>query len=290
MHRRTFLAATATGLTGLAGCVGSTGSAPEETASSTPTETSTATATPTATPSEQVGPKHGDDLPADPDPTDGYPPKFEQVPTERAIDTESYDRLESGVVLAPIEDVYYWYARGEARFVDARSQTAYEKSHIFGAVSSPVGGLNDGDPEDPVESFPEEDRIVAYCGCPHHLSSMRAEKLMNEGYENVFVIDEGFWEWHDRDYPMAGGDVGREPAAMTLRGRTDPASAGRTAWARHEPTGQMEAATVRADGTYELTLRFYGVSSRSRVQVETPDYRVEAPLSELASGVITGSE
>ena len=52
----------------------------------------------------------------------------------------------------------------------------------------------------------------------------------------------------------------------------------------------MEATDVRADGTYEMSLRFYGVSTGSILEVETPDYRVEAPLSELASGPITGSE
>jgi rhodanese-related sulfurtransferase len=278
MHRRTFLAATATGLAGAAGCLGSTRSAPED----------RTTRTPTGTPVDIDGPMDGDDLPEDDDPTDGYPPEFDRVPDERAIDTDAYEQMDSGVVLAPIEDAYYWYARREARFVDARSQSAYEKSHLFGAVSSPVGNVGNGDFEDPVEAFPTEDRIVAYCGCPHHLSSMRAEKLMANGYENVYVIDEGFWEWHDREYPLAGDAVDREPAALALRGRTDPASAGETAWARHRPTGQMEATDVRADGTYEMTLRFHGVSARSHVEVETPDYRVEAPLSELTSGVITG--
>ena len=292
MDRRTFLATTTAGLAGAAGCLGSTGSAPDEQATATPTATPRETRTDEASTisADSEGPMHGDDLPADENPADGYPPEFEQVPDERAIDTDSYERLESGVALAPIEDVYYWYARGEARFVDARSETAYEKSRVFGAVSSPVGNLNNGDFEDPVEEFPTEDRIVAYCGCPHHLSSMRAEKLMENGYENVFVIDEGFWEWHDSSYPMAGDDVDNEPAAMTLRGRTDPDSAGQTAWARHEPTGQLEATDVRADGSYEMTLRFHGVSGRSRVAVETPDYRVEGRLAKLASGLITGQE
>ena len=289
MHRRTFLASTATGLAGIAGCLGSTGSTlDKQTATSTPT--ATPTETPTATPADQVGPMHGDDLPADQNPKDGYPPEFEQVPAERAIDTDSFERMDSGVVLAPIEDVYYWYARGEARFVDARSSHGYEKSHVFGAVSSPVNELNHGDFEDPVAEFPKDDRIVAYCGCPHHLSGMRAEKLMKNGYESVFIIDEGFWAWHDTNYPMAGKEVERTPAAMTLRGRTDPTSAGQTAWARHQPTGQMEATAVRADGSYEMTLHFYDISTSSRVEVETPDYRVEGRLSELTSGVITGSE
>lgn len=298
MKRRTLLATTVTGMVGLSGCLGSTD---PESSGSTTGQTTIAVASASASESgasdasaqEIIGPMHGDDLPPDPDPTDGLPPAFEQMPAERSIDTASYGTVEESgvdVPLAPVEDVYYWYARQEARFVDARSDTAFGNSHIFGAVSSPVNVLDSGSFDDPVDAFEKTDRIVCYCGCPHHLSSMRASDLIRADYENVFIIDEGFWEWHDRTYPMAGGDVGRAPAALVVRGQVAPADAGQTAWARHRPSGQLEATTIERDGSFAMTVRFFGVNARSPIEVETPGYTVEAPLGELTSGLVTGPQ
>ena len=264
LNRRSFLAATCTaGLASAAGCLGIMGSDPE-------------------------GPKKGDDLPADPDPQDGLPPEFDQQPDERNIDTSSYATTrESGVdvPLAPIKDVYYWYARGEARFVDARSSAAYRDSHIYGAVLSPAPNGRGGN--DPVSSWPKGDRIVAYCACPHHLSSMRASTLIQNGYENVYVIDEGYREWFANNYPIAGGSNSLPPLQV-IEGRTDPAYAGEEAWARHHASGQREVTNIAEDGSYKLQLTFADVTDTSPIAVETPEYTIEAPLGELTAGTVTG--
>lgn len=265
LNRRTFLAATGTtAVAGLAGCLGLTGSGKIE------------------------GPKKGDDLPADQTPMDGYPPAFDQQPAEREIDTSSYGTTrQSGVdvPLAPIKDVYYWYARGEARFVDARSSAAFRDAHIYGAVLSPApNGLGKGDP---VANWPKSDRIVAYCACPHHLSSMRASTLIQEGYEEVYVIDEGFREWFANNYPIAGASNSL-PSLQIIEGRTDPAYAGQEAWARHRPSGQREVTDIQEDGSFRLQLSFADVTDASLIAVETPAFTVEAPLGELTAGLVTG--
>ena len=236
-----------------------------------------------------TGPKHGDDLPPDQNDEDGYPPPFDDEPTERSINPNEFDTTRvNGVAvpLAPIDDVYYWYARREARFVDARSDAAFRRSRVFGAVLSPA---TEGLPDDPVDDWPQSDRIVCYCSCPHHLSSMRAASLVENGYEEVYVIDEGFREWHARDYPVAGSDVTTVPEVHAIDGRTDTAHAWETAWARHRPSGQREATPIRDDGTYRLELSFFDVTDASMIVVETPAYTVEAPLGELTAGVVTGT-
>ncbi|MFB6095868.1 MAG: rhodanese-like domain-containing protein [Haloferacaceae archaeon] len=220
---------------------------------------------------------------------DGYPPAFEQTPEERSIDTSSFGATiveGTAVPLAPIEVAHYWYKRREARFADARGQTSYDRSHILGAVLSPAP---DGANPDPVTDWPKDDLIVCYCGCPHHLSSLRAATLIDQGYENVYVIDEGFWEWHDRGYPMEGSEVTTQPAVHRIEGRTDPGDAGQTAWAWHEASGQREAATIAADGSYLLELKFSGVSLDSPIRIETPSYELQAPLEQLVSAVVTAS-
>lgn len=266
--RRAVLSAGGATLVGLAGCLKLTGEA------------------------DVNGPKNGDDLPQDRTPDDGYPPEFEQMPEERSIDVDSFETADvegTAVPLAPIEDAYYWYARGEARFVDARGSSSYEQSHVYGAVLSPApdGGERKSDP---VEQWPKGDRIVCYCSCPHHLSSLRASDLLSKGYETVLVVDEGFREWHDRNYPLAGSQVESLPPIRVIEGRTGAAFAGQSAWARHPPSGQREATPIAADGTYRLELPFSDVTDSSVIAVNTPAYRVEAALGELTADVVTSSD
>jgi len=191
---------------------------------------------------------------------------------------------------APVEAAYYWYARGEARFVDARGTGQYEASHIYGAVSSPYHGNL---VEDPVESWPKDARIVCYCGCPHHLSSIRVADLLAAGYEEAYVIEEGFWEtkrygpgWVPKNYPIAEGGVESAPAARTIEGQVPARFAGETAWARHASSDQAEAAEIGADGRFALHLYFSGLTD-DEITVETPAYRVTAPLADLTGGVVT---
>ncbi len=275
---------------GFAGCLGS-GANPGSGAS---TETPRETFEPVA-----GGPRNEDRLPDDPNPLDGFPPEFDSTPPSRTVDPGRFGTITvnpqsfqvndpNGVVvpLVPIDVAYYWYWSRSARFVDARAPGGFENSHVFGAVSSPAPAGGEGD--DPVADWPAGDHVVCYCGCPHHLSGMRAATLLEGGYERVYVIDEGFWAWHDRGYPMAGDDVDARPALRVIDGLVDPSHAGATAWAFHRPTEQVEAGPIGPDGRFRLELRFAGISPDSVVAVETPDYTVSAPVRELTAQLVTG--
>ena len=271
MNRRTFLAGAGTvSLTGIAGCLG------------TFTESTTSSSGP-------VGPTNADDLPTDDNPADGYPPVFDQKPEQRPIDTTSFttvDRDETTVSLVPIDVAYYWYARGEARFADTRGATSYNRSHIYGAVlSTAPDGL---ETNDPIAAWPKTDRIVCYCACPNHMSSLRAASLRSEGYDEVYAIEEGYTEWQKQAYPMAGENIDSRPNVRVIEGKSDTQYAGETVWARHNPTGQREATAIADDGSYHLELRFTDVTDKSTIVVQTPDYRVEAPLGDLTDQIVTG--
>lgn len=207
------------------------------------------------------------------------------TPTSTDASTGSFERKEvegEMVPLVPVDVTREWYAAGSATFADARGEGQYEQAHIEGAVWSPAP---DGRGDDPLEALATDERIVCYCGCPHHLSSLRAASLTEDGYESVYVIDEGFFEWADRGYPVAGTEV--EGSARVVRGRADPAHAGEPVYASHEPTDQREAAFVAADGAYELHLRFADLSPDAPIRVDAPTYTVVAPLPELTDGVVT---
>ncbi|WP_254521834.1 rhodanese-like domain-containing protein [Natrinema caseinilyticum] len=251
MNRRTFLAASGTGiLGGVAGCLG--------------------------------GNSNGSDA-------DGYGPEPETVPEERTIDTSTYETAEFDgfdVPLAPIDDVFYWYQRQEARVADARGSAQYERAHIVGA---PLSTAPDGVSNDPVSGWSKDDRIVTYCGCPHHLSGLRAASLLDSGYEEVYAIDEGFGAWIDRGYPLEGSEVSSDRATYQISGRSDPAYTGEMVMLEQVDADRLEAAPIADDGSYTLQLHYAG-SIDSRFRVKAPDYTVEGTLEELTSSPLTPTQ
>ena len=283
MRRRRVLAALGAAAT-LAGCAGSGGDGEPTTAGETDDRT---TAGRTTT-----------DGRAPADAIDGYPPAsaIDEVPPAPGADPATFDTVTyegTAVPLVPIDVAYDWYRRREARFADARPGYAYERAHVLGAVPSPAPDGPDG--TDPVAAWPTEGRIVTYCGCPHHLSSMRAATLLDAGYERVYALDEGFGAWIDRRYPMAGEQVRNRrsladrPAERIVRGSVPESAAEGYAWARHDPTGQAEAAPIESDGRYEIGLRFWDLAPDATLTVETPAYTVSAPRRELTSGRVTAA-
>ena len=91
---------------------------------------------------------------------------------------------------------------GEYVFVDARSIEDYQEGHIKGAVSLPVGQVEEKLP-DFLDHYPPETAIITYCSgrtCQdsHHL----AEVLMEMGYENINVFIDGFPGWENEGHPV----------------------------------------------------------------------------------------
>ncbi|WP_330631260.1 rhodanese-like domain-containing protein [Halocatena halophila] len=277
LSRRRLLAATGTSVVvGLAGCLkpnnsdgGTDGGGGDGYAPETVTDAGTNTTTNASTETTTSG-----DVPAE--------------PTAAAVNGYQ-SKLESGVEvpLAPIDHVYKWYQNRAIRVVDARGAKQYGKSHIAGAVHSPAedGKSNN----DPAEQWPKDAWIVTYCACPHHLSSMRAASLINQGYEHVMALDEGYLEWQERNYPLEGSDVDQQANVRTIIGETAAKFAGEKAWAFHRDSGQKEVTDIDQDGSYKLDLPFYDVTDDSLIEIETPAYTVEKPLGELTTGTLTTS-
>lgn len=259
MKRRALLAACGTSL--LAGCLGgndesATVDGPNEEGNAAPTTT---TEPPDATPA---------------------PPPTDHTVSPDSFETTTNDGVEVGLI--PVENAYQWHSDGEARFVDARGATQFEKSHIAGAVNSPAAM----EPEPgPTADWESDATIVTYCGCPHHLSVMRASQLKERGFEDVYAIDEGFWAWHERGFPMAGSDVEDAPASVELSGTLDASLAGEEVWAVHEPTAQREVTRIGTDGSYTMHLHFYGVDADSTISLSAGEWTREARLGALTGGV-----
>jgi rhodanese-related sulfurtransferase len=189
------------------------------------------------------------------------------------------------IPLVPTDTAYDWFSKDEARFADTRSKTAYKYAHIKEAAWSPAP--NGQRKNDPVEEWSKSTKIITYCACPHHLSSLRAANLIKQGYENVYALDKGIQHWVKKGHPIAGRQTKQLPEIKTIVGATDPQYAGKTAWAYHRASGQREATGIESNGHYRLDLPFYDVTGQSMIEVVTPGYTIEKPLAELVRGKIT---
>lgn len=104
------------------------------------------------------------------------------------------------VPLVPVDEAVEWHGDGETLFLDARPR-GYEDMHIEGAEHSEYP---DGFSDDPTDGIDEDTRIVTYCVCPHAQSSRRAASLIEEGFTEVYALDEGLEGWYEADYPVEG--------------------------------------------------------------------------------------
>jgi len=100
--------------------------------------------------------------------------------------------------MTPADVIHAQLERG-ARFaiLDARAPSDYLHEHITGAVSVPFY-----DPAPYFTALPKDTWLVCYCGCPHAESGQLAQKLRDQGFKKVAVLDEGLGVWKVRGYPV----------------------------------------------------------------------------------------
>ena len=84
--------------------------------------------------------------------------------------------------------------------LDARTGGDYIISHIEGATSAPFYRIDEA-----IEVLPQDVWIITYCGCPHAISGRALDALRAAGFEKSGILDEGFYVWEDRGYPILRG-------------------------------------------------------------------------------------
>ena len=86
--------------------------------------------------------------------------------------------------------------------LDTRPASAWQRSHIPGAVPMPYYR----DKSRAGENLPTDGTwIVAYCACPHAASDFVVNNLIEEGFTNLAVIDEGILRWTAMGLPVTAG-------------------------------------------------------------------------------------
>jgi len=85
-------------------------------------------------------------------------------------------------------------------FLDARAPSDYVEAHIAGAADVPFYEASDY-----LFALPKDKWLVCYCACPHAESGALADTLLANGFTKVTILDEGFFVWRDRGYPVRSG-------------------------------------------------------------------------------------
>ncbi len=85
--------------------------------------------------------------------------------------------------------------------------------HLHGArgsdfVDSHIAGANDVPFYEAGEylfALPKDNWLVCHCACPHAESGKLLDTLLANGFTKVTILDEGFFVWRDRGYPVRSG-------------------------------------------------------------------------------------
>ncbi len=89
--------------------------------------------------------------------------------------------------------------------VNALSEEAFQREHIPGSISVPIGK---GFEERAKERLPgKEKKIVVHCSSPSCKASTRAaERLVEMGYEDVLEYEGGIMGWKAAGHSLEKGD------------------------------------------------------------------------------------
>ncbi len=111
--------------------------------------------------------------------------------------------LREGRYVAAVQVVKALEEKRRFILLDTRPASAWQRSHIPGAVPMPY--YRDADRAG--ENLPNDGTwIVAYCACPHAASDYVVRNLMKLGYKNLAVIDEGILVWTAMGLPLVAGE------------------------------------------------------------------------------------
>ncbi len=121
-------------------------------------------------------------------------------------DAEAF-RVQTDAEFAKVEDAYRLFEEGRAIFIDARAPEVYALGHIEGAINAPPGG-----PELAGLTWLADagTYVIAYAGArSQRQAGVAADKLLEMGCDEVYVLMDGFEAWLEQGHPvnMPGNDL-----------------------------------------------------------------------------------
>ncbi len=101
-------------------------------------------------------------------------------------------------IFVPVDEVKKAFDQNaDMVIVDARPPSDYNMGHIKGAVNAPYFEVDKH-----LSKLPKDKWIITYCACPHAEAEQAARELLKNGYTKVKAIDEGYFAWVDKGWPV----------------------------------------------------------------------------------------
>lgn len=177
----------------------------------------------------------------------------------------------------PSDAVYRMMEFTKIQFIDVRGHSSYKAEHIKGALDLSLMSLRRGQyPEVPTSTT-----IITYCGCPHAMAEEAAEIIVRRGFSEVAVLDDGFYAWKDKGYPISSGPAAKSLQKYNYEGRIMiPELYGTRIQLHEDSTGQHEQGWIDKEGRFELHMPFYGASKDKIVRVYAGSHEWEYPLGD----------
>lgn len=175
----------------------------------------------------------------------------------------------------PSDAVYRMTKVLPIHFLDVRGTSAYSEEHIKGALDAPLMMLRRGK----IPDLDKKATVVTYCGCPHAMAEDAAGILVAAGFSNVIVLDDGFYAWKDRGYPIEKAKVPKKFRKMKFEGKVgDLSLAGKKIEVVEPVSDQREIATIGTDGHFALHMPFYGEIKNQQVTFSVGPRTWQRPL------------
>ncbi len=97
------------------------------------------------------------------------------------------------------------FGKGEALFVDSRSEDAFRDGHILGAINIPFAAHKEKELD--FHLLPQEITLVIYCDGSECQSSVGlAKALHRKGFSQIKVFFGGWEEWVKEGLPVSPGN------------------------------------------------------------------------------------
>lgn len=131
------------------------------------------------------------------------PSETTRTATEKAADN-TIETMVPDPFPVSMEEIDDLMAEG-ALLIDARSVEDYQAAHLAGAISLPLGQV-DQLMSAFMEKVPVDNTLILYCsgfGCPD--SHKVGVRLIKEGFSDVLVYEGGFPEWRDAGRQLERG-------------------------------------------------------------------------------------
>lgn len=91
--------------------------------------------------------------------------------------------------------------RGDVVVIDVRPEREYEAGHIRGAVSVPVGDLDQR-----LDELPDDAEVVAYCRGPYCVYADEAVRRLVQQGRSARRLEDGYPEWDVAGLPVEAGE------------------------------------------------------------------------------------